>query len=326
MHWMQHEKGWLSNIYDNTGAMVIHLASSTVGITGSAFLGRRVLRVSEVDRCSVALASPSNTFLGYFLILIGLMTNLLQSLNAGVYQIDVFDSILVTKSMMAIGGSLITFILLHCFFRSNHFGYWDTVKSLQSVVSTLIAISFGVEYYAPCAAFLIGVFTSASFYGVSVIIDSSCIEDSCNIISTHSIGALIGAVLLPLLCKWNVLGENSTVATRFIKSFKQTSYCMLIIFCCITIFAPIFLLLKALHILRNEAETNNHSRTRQMEENKETNWYSRFFRKRSSLLLTEPPSDEPSEFVLLETRGKERRRSWTGKRNECRHVSFLTHD
>lgn len=326
MHWMQHEKGWLSNIYDNTGATAVHLASSVVGITGSAFLGRRVLRVSEVDRCSVALASPSNTFLGYFLILIGLITNLLQIPNAGVYQIDVFDSILVTNSMMATGGSIITFILLHCFFRSNHFGYWDTVKCLQSVVSTLIAISLAVEYYTPYVAFFIGVLTSASFYGVSIIIDSSCIEDSCNIISIHFTGALIGAVFLPLLCKWNVLGENSTVATRFIESFKQTSYCMLIIFCCAAIFTPIFFLLKALHVLRNEAEANNHSRARQMEENKETNWYRRFFRKRSSLLLTEPPSDDPSEFVLLETRGKERRRSWTGKRNENHNVSFLMHD
>lgn len=329
LHWIQHKDGWSSTyllIYDNTGATAVHLASSVVGMIGSASLGRRILRVSEVNRCSVALASPSSTFLGYFLILVGLMGNLLQSLNIGIYPIDVFDAVLVTNSMMAISGSIITFTLIHCCFNSNHFGYWDTVRCLQSAVSALIAISFGVEYYLPSSAFIIGALTCALFSVVSTIIDSSCIEDSCNIIGTHFTGAMIGAVLLPLLCKWEALGENATVGTRFSKCAKQAIYSLFIIFCCAAIFVPIFLLLKITHLFRNEAEANNHSRTRHLEENRGIHWYSRFFRKRSSIFLTKPAFDDPSAFVILETRGKERRRPWIPKRNESRHVSFLMHD
>lgn len=327
MHWTQHDKGWLNDIYDNAGATSVHLASSVVGFIGSVSLGRRLLRVSEIDRCSVALESPSNTLIGYFLVLMGLIANLLHSLDFGIYQIDIFDSILVTNSMMAIGGAILTFIALHSCSRGDRFGYWNTVRCLQSTVSALVALSFGVEYYLPSVAFLIGVITSALFYSTSILMDYTYLEDSCNIFATHGISAIAGAVLLPLLCKWSALGEGATLLTRLSKAGKQLVYCMIIVAFCAAIFTPVFILLKATHLLRSKAEINNHERALRLKQKEKSKWYYRLFRKRSTFPLTKPTSgNHPSTFVILEKRGSEQRRTWISKRNKSRRMSFLTFD
>lgn len=323
LHWTQHENGWLNSIYDSTGATTVHLASSVVGIIGSVSLGRRLLKVSEIDICSVSTGSPSNTFMGYFLIIIAVIGNLLYSSGNGLYQIDIFDSILVTNSMMTIGGSIITFSLVHCCSHSNYFNYWDNIRCLQSTVSALIALSLGVEYYLPSSAFVIGILSSACFYIISIIIDLSFIEDSCNIIATHLTAVTIGAILLPFLCELKFLGENATVLTRFSKCGKQILYCLVIIFCSCAIFIPIFLLLKAVHLLRSKTEIKNHTRAVNLLQNKNIPWYSRIFNKRSSIPLAKSTTNGASSSVILETRGSERRRPWITRGSDTRRVSFL---
>lgn len=326
LHWTQHENGWLRDIYDYSGATCLHLASGAAGIVGSSFLGRRLLRVAEIDRCSVAFESPSNTFIGYFLIIIGLLTSLLPPFDSNTkQQNEVFDAILVTNCLLAIAGALVTFILLHSCANSERFGYWDILKCLQSAVAALIALSYGVHYYLPSMALVIGAITSTIFYCVTPLIEFTPLEDNCNIIAIHFTGAIMGAVLLPIFCKWKVLGENATILTRVSKSAWQAVYCLIIVTFCAVIFATVFALLKATRRLRNKNEINNHNRAVHMEENRRTHWFGRLFKKRSTFPFAErPPDDVPSSFIL-ETRGSERRRPWTGKRSQ-RKVSFLIHD
>lgn len=326
LHWTQHEEGWLRDaMYDSSGASAIHLASSVTGTVGSIFLGRRLLRVSEIDKSSVALESPSNTFTGYFLILLGLLGNLLQSLDSSIYQNDVFDSTLVVNSMMAIAGALITFVLLHSCSYSEEFYYWDIVKCLQSTVAALVAISFGIHYYLPSMAFALGAITSVFFYIISAMMDLTSLEDNCNIIAVHFTGALVGAILLPLLCKWKVLEEHATVLTRFSKCAWQAIYCLLFVVICIVIFGGVFALLKAFRSLRNEREINNHRRAIHLRRRKKTQWGGRLFRKHSTFPFAERGPDDASSSFILRTRGSEQRRHWVARPNQ-RRVSFSIGD
>lgn len=320
LHWTQHENGWLHDMYDNSGATAVHLASGTVGILASAFLGHRLLIASEIDRCSVALESPSNTFMGYFLVIIGLIGNLLMSLD----QVDVLDSILVVNSLMAIGGAFLLCIMLHSCAQSERFGYWDITRCLQSAVAALVALSFGIHYYLPSLSFVVGALTSTFFFIVATLIDFTPLEDNCNVAAIYFSGAMVGAILLPVFCKWKVLGDHATVLTRLSKCAWQVVYCLIIIGFCSVIFTALFVFLKATRLFRNKSEINNHNRAIHLKRKKNVGWCGRFFKTHSTFPFGERITEDTSSFIL-ETRGSEQRRPWVARPNQ-RRVSFLIRD
>ncbi|CAH1962534.1 unnamed protein product [Acanthoscelides obtectus] len=80
MHWIWHDEGWMNksillekrvSVKDYAGDLVVHLSSSLMGLIGIAFLGRRLLRVKDLDERSIGAGQSGSTIIGYILIIAG---------------------------------------------------------------------------------------------------------------------------------------------------------------------------------------------------------------------------------------------------------------
>lgn len=81
IHWTWTSNGWMmknklseKNVYfrDSSGGSIVSLVGSSVGIIGCFVLGRRIMRVGDVDDASMTTGSTGTTFVGYLFVVIGL--------------------------------------------------------------------------------------------------------------------------------------------------------------------------------------------------------------------------------------------------------------
>lgn len=81
-HWIWYKKGLMHkfvlfthrvSIKDHSGCLVIHTVGSFIGIMGTIVLGRRVLRLKDIQENSISADSPSLCVVGYILIILGLI-------------------------------------------------------------------------------------------------------------------------------------------------------------------------------------------------------------------------------------------------------------
>lgn len=296
LHLILHEEGLLHGVFNTSPSIATHLASSTVGLIGAIFLGSRLLKLRELDRCSVSLESPSNTFTGYFLVLLGLIASVLPE----DCETDVLDAILLTNCIVAAGGALMAFFLLHSVFDCGRFGYWHLIRWLQSAVASLVAVSFGAQEYLPSGAFVVGVVASASFYLTVLIVNMTALEDNCNVMAIHFIGSLVGVFSLPLLSKRETLSGN----LRLAKSGWQLIYSFVVVTSFAIIFSIFFGLLKATGLLRSKQEKLNHGRAIRLRRKNRKSCCERLSRRASlssserSSLLARKKSDKTVQFSL----------------------------
>lgn len=81
IHWAWTPKGWMTHntlndkpvaFRDYGGSAIVHIVGGSTGLIGCLVLGRRILRLRDIDDASVPADSAGNVFAGYALILIGL--------------------------------------------------------------------------------------------------------------------------------------------------------------------------------------------------------------------------------------------------------------
>ena len=79
--WAWTANGWMAkNIFlekqvvfkDFYGAAIIHVVGGLSALIGCFNLGRRILRLKDIDKSSIPASSPAIVFAGYFLIFLGL--------------------------------------------------------------------------------------------------------------------------------------------------------------------------------------------------------------------------------------------------------------
>ena len=81
IHWAWTPKGWMyeNNLHNQSvafrdygGSAVVHIVGSLTGTIGCIILGRRIIRLRDIDDASVPADSAGTAFAGYLLILLGL--------------------------------------------------------------------------------------------------------------------------------------------------------------------------------------------------------------------------------------------------------------
>ena len=56
---------------DHSGAAIIHVVGGLSALIGCLTLGRRILKLKDIDKSSIPSSSPAIVFAGYFLIFLG---------------------------------------------------------------------------------------------------------------------------------------------------------------------------------------------------------------------------------------------------------------
>lgn len=81
IHWAWTANGWMAknelagravSFKDYAGAAVVHVVGGLSGLIGCNVLGRRVLRLKDLDDASISTGSASTVFAGLLLVLVGL--------------------------------------------------------------------------------------------------------------------------------------------------------------------------------------------------------------------------------------------------------------
>lgn len=81
IHWTWTAKGWMSwnslrgqqvPFRDFGGSTVVHIVGGLTGLIGCSILGRRILKLRDMDKASIAIGSVGTTLIGHFFIILGL--------------------------------------------------------------------------------------------------------------------------------------------------------------------------------------------------------------------------------------------------------------
>lgn len=84
LHWQWTDKGWMKenqfqgvtvNFHDHAGAALIHIVGGTAGLIGLLVLGRRLIRLRDLDKSSIAPPSRIHSTSGHICIVIGLQVS-----------------------------------------------------------------------------------------------------------------------------------------------------------------------------------------------------------------------------------------------------------
>lgn len=270
IHWAWHNEGWMhKNVFsghavsvkDHAGGIAIHLPASCIGLMSVLFLGRRLLRLRDIDESSVGSASPASTITGYILIAVGLIAFSLPTTQfEQTHAPDNYIGIILVNYMMAMAAGIIIVVVLHFVLYRDTFNYWIILKCTQGALAGIIAIASGVDAYTPIVAFTLAIAAGVLFYFVAHGIHVTCIEDYCNIIAIHFVCGLLGALAPPLLGSKENLGISVGFHTMIIH-FQWQSICAAVVIGAILVISLfLFSVLSVTGFLRNTTEKLNHKR------------------------------------------------------------------
>ncbi|XP_033223434.1 uncharacterized protein LOC117177065 [Belonocnema kinseyi] len=187
----------MNSFEDHSGAAVIHVVGGLSALVGCLTLGRRILTLKDIDKSSIPSSSPAMLFAGYFLIFIGLQ---------GISSINISEKLeeVLINNLLAASSSYLVVIILQFFQTGQFTDYWKITRCIQTVISGLVAVSAGPDFYSPTISILFGSLSGFIFCESSEIIFKSAVEDNCNIIATHLIIGFLGSLLAPLIALKNV--------------------------------------------------------------------------------------------------------------------------
>lgn len=227
----------------------MHLVPGMVGLMGSAFLGRRLVRLEEIAESSIGAASPGFTSIGYLFVIIGLIGLIPQ------------NSLVTTlNSILAVSAGILVTLLLESIFRKLPSSYWEMVRCLQGGVAGLVIVCSGADVYIPSLAFVLSAIGILLFYATSMITNHSSLEDNCNIFATHLVSSIFGSLAPTLLGNSDNLGLSVSRGSRFAHFLWQIISVTDIITTSAIFTMLVFALLKRCGILGNEYEHASHER------------------------------------------------------------------
>ncbi|CAH1962532.1 unnamed protein product [Acanthoscelides obtectus] len=266
MHWIWHDEGWMNksillekrvSVKDYAGDLVVHLSSSLMGLIGIAFLGRRLLRVKDLDERSIGAGQSGSTIIGYILIIAGHIAFSLPTLK---YESERapnnYMNIILVNNIIALAAGIGLVSLFHLFIFRKVFSYWIVLRCLQGGIAGVISIAAAVDAYSWIQCVAVAVVAAVLFFFLSILIHNTALEDYCNSTASVFASSIIGCMAPPILLMTENFGGRSKkihVLWQFI--------CFLVAFSCIALIAwLLFMLLSMCKLLRNKKEEENHRR------------------------------------------------------------------
>ncbi|XP_044598709.1 putative ammonium transporter sll1017 [Cotesia glomerata] len=303
IHWTWTAKGWMSwnslrghqvPFRDFGGSTVVHIVGGLTGLIGCSILGRRILKLRDLDKASIAIGSIGTTFIGHLFIILGLeslfFSNKIEDNGRLVskWLSRIFINNLLTVSMCA----LVT-IALH-FLMRDPFNHWTVMRCIQAVTAGVVVISAGVDIYTPSVALAIGFVGGILFYLVTKAIFKTPLEDYCNIIAIHVVCALMGSFVA--LFFYGASHESYGYSVVLLDALWHLICIVSIISFVSATVTPMFLILDCLGLLRNRSEYLNHLRSTAAQERRHRSFGERLFRLDSETVFIQPGQLNNQEF------------------------------
>lgn len=288
MHWIWHEEGWMHKILfsghdvsvkDHAGGMTVHLAAASVSLMGFLFLGRRLLRLRDIDESSLGSESPGSTVTGYILIATGLIAFSLPTPRfEETHPPHNYLGIILVNSIMAMAAGIIIVVALHFLLYRDTFNYWVILKCIQGALAGIVSIASGVDVYTPIMAFALAAGAAMLFYFIAQAIHLTPLEDYCNVIAIHFVCGLISSLTPPLLGSKENLGSSVSVHTMLVHFEWQCICCGVVVGLCLSTSLLLFLILCTCGILRNRRDRVNHKRAVTVCDNQSGCCFARLFK------------------------------------------------
>ncbi|XP_015605930.1 ammonium transporter 1 member 1-like [Cephus cinctus] len=264
LHWIWSPRGWMAtgslagkrvHFHDDAGASVIHILGALSGTIGSLVLGRRLLRLRDIDEASIPRDSGSILFCGHFLIFVGL-----QGLSlARTSRMLLTTRLVFVNGLLAGSGCALMVVALHFTLSREPFNHWTVARCLQAVTAGIVTLSAGIDFYSPLAALSIGASGGLVFYVLSRRVFRSALEDYCNIFAGHLGCALLGSFMAPLAI---TTSTQTPINSRLADLGWQLICLVALLSLVLCSMAPLFLSLELFGFLRNRSEYLNNLRSR----------------------------------------------------------------
>ncbi|XP_012261226.2 putative ammonium transporter 1 [Athalia rosae] len=262
IHWAWTPQGWMADNYltgrpvsfkDYAGGGIIHVVGGLSGFLGCMTLGRRLLRLRDIDDASLPADSPGNVFAGYFLIFLGL-----QGIGLPITSDNGVQSYVIVKNLLAASSSSLFIVVLHFALSREAFNYWTVIRCVQGAISGVVTVAPAVDLYSPLVVIGISCASGLIFYLVSRRVYRSALEDYCNIAATHLACALFGIFLAPMCGRPT---ESGVPNHEMVLDVAWQVICISALILLVTlVFGPFFLVLDLCGFLRNRSEFVNHLR------------------------------------------------------------------
>ncbi|VEN46196.1 unnamed protein product [Callosobruchus maculatus] len=228
-----------------------------LAVFGAAFLGRRLMRVKDLDERSIGVGQSGGTITGYILIIAGYIALSLPTLK---YESERapknFMNIVLINNFIALATGVAVVSILHLLLFRKVFSYWIVLRCIQGGIAGIISIAAAVDAYSWIHCVAVGVVAAVCFFFVSILIHNTALEDYCNVTAGVMASSTIGIMACPILLGSENFGGRSKkihVLWQFI--------CFLIVLSSITVVAwLLFMLLSMCKVLRNKKEEENHRR------------------------------------------------------------------
>ncbi|XP_034941059.1 ammonium transporter 1 member 1-like [Chelonus insularis] len=186
IHWTWTVDGWLSYNYfrsrkvmfrDYGGSTIVHMVGGLTGFVGCLILGRRLMKLRDLDRASISTGSVATTFLGHLLITLGLQSLMISNnINETQELITTRLPNIIINNLISISSCTIVVTVIY-FYIHKSLDHWMMMRCVQATTAGIVIISAGVDDYSPPIAFLFGCIGGVLFYLVSREVNY-CVEHS----------------------------------------------------------------------------------------------------------------------------------------------------
>ncbi|XP_015522692.1 putative ammonium transporter 1 [Neodiprion lecontei] len=268
IHWAWTPRGWMADnsltgksvsFKDYGGGGTVHVVGGLSGFLGCATLGRRILRLRDIDDASLPADSPGSAFAGYLLIFLGLQGFGLPISDHGNSKAPPPGTpYILINNLLAASSSSLFVVALHFALTREAFNYWTVMRCVQGGISGMVAIAAGVDLYSPFVVVGISCASGLVFYLVSRRVYRSALEDYCNIVATHLACALFGSLLAPFCGRPR--GSDAINHTMVLDVAWQVICVLALISAVALTMWPLFVALEVCGFLRNRSEFINHLR------------------------------------------------------------------
>lgn len=183
---------WLADLgfIDFAGSTVVHGVGAWVGLAAVVVLGPRLDRFDETGRpVSMQGHSAVLATLGCMILWVGWIGFNGGSTTAGT---SAFSGIIVNTMVAGAMGGIVQMLL-----GRLHDGVFRPERSINGVLSGLVAITAGCDAVSVQPALLIGALGSAaSFYGQSLMEHKLRLDDPVCVVAVHGIAGAVGTILI----------------------------------------------------------------------------------------------------------------------------------
>lgn len=250
-------------VKDYGGNLVVHVPMATIGLMGALFLGRRIMKLKDIDRFSLGNEYTSGIVAGYLFVIIGhIGLNLPSEAYESRHALKDHISLISINSLMAMGAGMLVVSLALIVLTRDLYRYWIVVKCLQGGLAGVVIVAAGIDVYTPFVNFGVATGGGMIFFLISNLIHYSALEDCCHITAIYLVCGCIGALIPPLLGSDENLGlslPNKIVLTHLLWQF----ICLIaIVLTTVILYLTIFTILYITGCLKNQYEEVNHQRAK----------------------------------------------------------------